>query len=152
MKTKTKVFILSLILILLGSYQLYEQGFIGNAYLRAHFLNPDGSKSQIFKLKVAKTKEQVAKGLMFVKQMSAHEGMIFIFDHMKIRNFWMKNTYLSLDMVFLDQNKKVVNIIPNVPILNTEKRNSAVPAQYVVELLAGESAKNNITKGSVLYF
>ncbi len=120
--------------------------------LAAYFELPSGEITSPFFLEIASTNAQRQKGLMYRKDgdMAADDGMLFIFPKTKDQRFWMKNTYISLDMLFIDKTFTVVGILPDVPILNTELRGVDTPSLYVVELLAGTSQKYGIEKGSRL--
>lgn len=118
--------------------------------VNAKFVSEQGKKTASFQLEVADTLPRRMAGLMYRKEMAADAGMIFIFPDMKPRSFWMKDTYLSLDMVFLNDQLEVVAVLPNVPILNTQPRESKVPAKYVIELNAGIAAQAGVTIGSKL--
>jgi uncharacterized membrane protein (UPF0127 family) len=126
--------------------QLYSQV----PAVEARFKNRDGSVSRPYQLRLALTEKQRAKGLMFVNQLNPKEGMLFAFPREEQQLFWMKNTYISLDMIFLDRSLCTVGILSDVPILNEEPRKIEQPSKYVVELLAGSAAKAGITQGSCL--
>lgn len=113
----------------------------------------DGSYSQPFKVEIAESEAERQKGLMYRKHLSDDEGMLFIFPgEDEDRIFWMKNTYISLDMIFIDSNKKVVGILEEVPILNDVPRKVEKPSKYVVELAAGVAGKNRIQEGAVMEY
>ena len=79
-----------------------------------------------------------------------NRAMIFLFSRPEIQRFWMRNTLLSLDMIFLDHTFTVVGILSDVPPLNEISRSIEEPSQYVVELRAGTAAKSGIVAGSKL--
>ncbi|MEZ4754549.1 MAG: DUF192 domain-containing protein [Bdellovibrionota bacterium] len=114
------------------------------------FTNPSGKTTASFYLEVADTDSKRAKGLMFKKDddLKPNEGMLFIFPDEVDQSFWMKNTYLSLDIIFVGSDLEVKGILENVPILTTQQRSIGVPSKYVIELLAGMTSKHDITKGS----
>lgn len=118
----------------------------------AYFLRKDGTKTSTIELAVARTDKQRAKGLMFVKKMPKNKGMLFIFPEEKKLSFWMRNTFISLDMIFLDKAKKVKGIIHKVPILNDKPRAVDDKSKYVVELNAGVAKELRIKKGDSLVF
>ena len=93
-----------------------------------------------------------AMGLMYRKEMSDNEGMLFIFPDSQMRAFWMKNTLIPLDILYFDDNKKLINISENTPpCKNTSTRcpnyPSTKPAKYVLEINAGLSAKHKFKSG-----
>jgi uncharacterized protein len=114
------------------------------------FISLDGVVSQNFYIQVAKTPDETRRGLMYRRSMPDNHGMLFVFDGMTERSFWMKNTYIPLDMIFIDDNGKVVNIISDVPPLSSTSRKSIYPCKYVLELNAGKAASGGITVGSVM--
>ncbi len=104
-----------------------------------------------FEIELAKTPEEQHTGLMNRESMPENHGMLFIFEENGTKTFWMKNTLIPLDMVFLDENMTVVEIKTNVPPCTAdpcETYPSEKPATYVVELNAGVSEKKNITVGA----
>lgn len=105
-----------------------------------------------FEVEVADTVTERMKGLMFRKEMDPDRGMIFIFEEPQVASFYMKNTYISLDMIFVGQDKKVVGILRDVPILNEKSRGVDVPSLYVVELLAGTAKRAGIEVGTEVVF
>ncbi len=111
-----------------------------------------------YELKIADTKDKRKQGLMFVKNLSKDEGMLFVFEKESIYPFWMKNTKIPLDIIWLDGNKKVVYIKKNAqPCQNTASAicKSIIPskkAMYVIELNAGEVNKTNLKLNDYINF
>jgi len=100
---------------------------------------------QTFNVQIAKTIEARHKGLMYVTEMPDNEGMLFIFETTKYHRFWMKNTYIPLDIIWISEDKKVIDI-QTVEPCKTEHCPNYVPAdmaKYVLEVNAG------IFKGAV---
>jgi len=98
-------------------------------------------QNQCFTIEIALTEEQRMKGLMFREDLPRDAGMFFIFDEPDIYGFWMKNTLIPLDMVWLDSDMKAVHIEEKVAPCKIENpcpvyRNH-VAAKYVLELNAG---------------
>lgn len=89
------------------------------------------------------------KGLMFREELCSECGMLFVFEDANLRNFWMKNTLIPLDMIFLDSEGTIVNIETAVPCESDPcpKYSSEFAAQYVVEVNAGYCEAHNITAG-----
>ncbi len=103
-------------------------------------------------LQVANTDEQRQRGLMSVTKLSAHTGMLFVFAQDAGVQFWMKDTLVPLDMVFVGPDGNVRSVAANVPATKPETPDEKIPrrygnAQYVIELPAGEAEKDGITGG-----
>ncbi len=113
------------------------------------FVDASGKPGPSFSLEVAQTAGEHARGLMFRKSMAEHEGMIFLSPEERVQTFWMKETYIPLDMIFLDNSHKVVGILHDVPILNETPRKIDKPSRYVIELNGGTAKRFNIVEGSV---
>ncbi len=98
---------------------------------------------------LADSEEERSKGLMFRTSLKENAGMLFIFENPSVQAFWMKNTLIPLDMIFIDENKMIINIETALPCTSdpcqiyTSKR----PALYVLEVNAGFAEKNNIATG-----
>ena len=100
-----------------------------------------------FWLELATDDAERARGLMFRREMQDDWGMLFVYQRDQPLSFWMKNTYLPLDMIFANRAGQVVDIIPNVEPLTLEPRPSAEPAAYVLELKAGTARRQGIARG-----
>ena len=85
---------------------------------------------------------------MFRKNLPKNQGMIFYFKKEKPISMWMKNTYIPLDIIWLDQNYKVVHIEENTTPMSTKRLTSPIPAQYVIELIEGSCKRLGITKNT----
>ena len=83
-------------------------------------------------------------GLMYREELAAGTGMLFIYRSEAMRAFWMKNTLIPLDMVFFDSAGRFVSLHRDVPPLTLALRRSTAPAQYVLELNAGEAERLGI--------
>jgi uncharacterized protein len=146
---------LNLIKNLLFAFFLLGQIAWGKGFFQIK--NPSGVS---VKLKLALTQRQHTEGLSGLrpKQFKKTEGMLFVNSEMGTRRFWMPNTYFNLDIIFLDQNLKIVGIEKNVPshpgmieppsIYKTE----SYQAQYVLETKSGAAFGKNLNKNNVLRF
>src|SRR3990167_8932181 len=102
--------------------------------------------NQKIPLELALTSEQQTKGLMFVKNLTG--GMLFIYDDEAQRNFWMKNTVVPLDMIFIDKNYRIATIHNALPCKAEPCKIYASPkAMYVLEVNGNFTVKNNINVG-----
>ena len=101
---------------------------------------PDG---RVVLAEVASTPAQRARGLMFRDKLSPGEGMVFIFPEPGIHSFWMKNTLIPLDIVWLDAGGQIVHLAPGVPPCAADPCPSVVPIRpsaWVLEVAAGEAS------------
>ncbi|MCB0324862.1 MAG: DUF192 domain-containing protein [Bdellovibrionales bacterium] len=114
------------------------------------FRNADGSQSPAIQAELAVTPSQRARGLMYRKTMADSEGMLFLFPDEEERSFWMKNTYLELDIIFLDRDFRVVSIAKRAVPLSESARPSRKAAKYVVEVNGGLSDRWGVGEGSHL--
>jgi len=106
--------------------------------------NPDPLKVDI---EVAKTETKRNQGLMHRKYMDPNHGMLFFMDRLEEQRFYMRNTYISLDIIYLDQEKKIVSIAKNTETLNDNSIPSNGNALYVLEVVAGYSDTHGLQVG-----
>lgn len=92
-----------------------------------------------FDVWVADTPARAAQGLMFVRDLPAGRGMVFPFAPPRVVSFWMRNTYIELDMLFIAADGRVVKIIERAPPLRDDALSSDVPVGAVLELRGGEA-------------
>lgn len=119
--------------------------------VKGMFINKDRTTPS-FDLEVARTDAQREHGLMFRQSMEAGRGMLFVFDRDAPRSFWMKNTYIPLDMIFATSDGIVVGIVENAAPLTLDERRCDVPARFVIELNAFQAARHGIKVGSLVVF
>jgi uncharacterized protein len=103
-------------------------------------------------VQIAKTEQERETGLMSVTHLPAHTGMIFVFDQDGPEEFWMKDTLVPLDMVFVGQDGVVNSVAANVPVVSESTPDDQIPrrggtGKYVIELPAGEATKDGIAPG-----
>lgn len=114
-------------------------------------VNNNGQRFQII-AEVASTSDQHSQGLMYRTSMAANEGMLFMFESERVLSFWMKNTYMPLDMIFISSDKIVVDINHNAQPENTVPFISSAPAQYVLEVNGEFCVEHNISIGDSVEF
>lgn len=107
-----------------------------------------GGKVHPFRVEVARTPQEQARGLMFRNAMGADEGMLFPYDQPRILSFWMRNTVLSLDIVFIGPDRRVINIADHAVPYSEASLTSNAPAIAVLELNAGRAEALGIVPGS----
>lgn len=100
-----------------------------------------------FTVELALTPEQQSRGLMFRESMPPDAGMLFVFDSVRPVAFWMKNTPLPLDMLFIGADGRIVNIAARTTPFSTAQVPSAGPVRAVLEINGGVSALLGIAPG-----
>jgi len=117
-------------------------------------LTPSGT---VIQAEVADTPQKRATGLMYRDHLEKDRGMMFFFDQAQEWTFWMKNTKISLDLIWMDEKKRVIHIERSVPICT--RTDDSCPqyrpnndAMYVLEIAAGTVDGLKIEKGSKLQF
>ncbi len=106
-----------------------------------------GSKVHNFRVELARTPQEQAKGLMFRTTMGPDEGMIFPFDPPRGASFWMRNTVISLDLIFVAPDGRISNIAANAVPYDETPLYSAGEAKAVLELNGGRAAELGIKPG-----
>jgi uncharacterized membrane protein (UPF0127 family) len=118
-----------------------------------HIIITDASgDARMVTVERAITPQQHAHGLMDRTTMPENHGMLFIFDKEQTRTFWMKNTPLPLDMIFINRDKKVVGIVENAEPQTLSPRAVAELSLYVLEVHGGWSKRNKVTPGCQVQF
>ena len=110
------------------------------------------NKNITFNVDIAKTIEERRIGLMYRKKLLNNEGMLFIFPREKIIQLWMKNTYIPLDVIFISENKVIVDIKRNMKRLSETIVRSKVKSRYALEFNAGLINKLDIRIGDKVLF
>ena len=119
-----------------------------------HFNHPLNivTPKQTIKLQVAIAQQpaKMARGLMFVKQMDKHQGMLFVYKQPKKRGFWMKNTLIPLDILFINASRKIVDIQTMLPCetFHCVHYRSKQPAKYALEINGGLAKRWEVQVGN----
>lgn len=110
----------------------------------------NGEKIIKINAEVADNNEERTNGLMFRQKLDENDGMLFVFDNENYQTFWMKNTLIPLDIIFINKNLEVVDIKNAVPCKEEPCTlyKSSKPAIYVLEVNGNFTAKNKIKLGS----
>lgn len=117
------------------------------------FISQDGKRniSQI-DIELAANDEKRTQGLMWRRKMEEQQGMLFVMERQEIQSFWMLNTYISLDIIFVNEQRQIVTIRSNTKPQSLDPVISDEPALYVVEVNAGYCRKHGITVGDKIEF
>ena len=106
--------------------------------------------SHLFQLELAHTPKTRAKGLMHRQHLAENGGMLFIWPDTATRLFWMKNTPVSLDMLFFDQTGRLVYLHPSAVPYSLQTISSLQPVKYVAEIRGGYAQRHAIEAGAYL--
>jgi len=107
----------------------------------------------LIEVEIADEFQEIIKGLMFRENLDWNNGMLFVYEREKKQSFWMKNTLIPLDMLFIDADFRIIDIKENVqPCIKEPCPNytSKMPAKYVLEVNAGFAMKNEIKIGDLV--
>jgi uncharacterized membrane protein (UPF0127 family) len=107
---------------------------------------------QHVKVEIARSDPERQRGLMFRQKLDAGRGMIFLFDHPEPLKFWMKNTYIPLDMIFIAQDKHVVYVEENAEPLTLQARGPDEDSQFVLEVPGGWARTHGVERGVAARF
>lgn len=111
-----------------------------------------GQQLRKIDVEIAENDAERAKGLMFRPYLSDSVGMLFVFEQATPQSFWMKNTMISLDIIYVDAGKKIVSIQKNAKPYSEESLPSYGEAQYVVEVNGGYCDKYGVKVGDTIAF
>jgi uncharacterized membrane protein (UPF0127 family) len=111
-----------------------------------------GARPLPFRVEVAVTSAEHERGLMYRQHLDADAGMLFVFGEPRQQVFWMKNTYIPLDMIFIGADKRIVGIVENAVPETETPRQVAGPSQYVLEIGGGLSGRLGIRSGQLVEF
>ncbi len=101
-----------------------------------------------FEVEIADTPDEQSRGLMFRPSLADDRGMLFLYERPRIATFWMKNTMIPLDMIFLDATGAVVNIEAEAVPYSLTARRSEAPVVAVLEIRGGLAAELGIAPGT----
>ena len=117
----------------------------------ALFTAPDGRKSS-FRVEVADTPDRRERGLMHRAALDADRGMVFVFPSDDVQTFWMKNTLIPLDMVFVEASGRVAGVVEDARPLTLDPRSVGTRSRYVVELNSRVAKSKGIGPGATVVF
>ena len=129
------------------------EDYVGPTLPRARVLLKDayGGVHRV-DVEVAATPETRTRGLMWRKELPAGQGMLFIFPDEDVQSFWMRNTLISLDMLFINSEGRIVGIVERAEPRTLTSRSVGVPGRYVLEVPGGWCQSQGITRGGTVEF
>ena len=105
-----------------------------------------------FIVEIADTPSKREMGLQYRRDLAADRGMIFLFPAESQQSFWMKNTPLPLDMIFINRERKIVGIVEQTVPFSLDPRSVTAPSQFVLEINGGLSNRHGIKAGDSVRF
>jgi uncharacterized protein len=137
-------------LLLVSGLQAFCRAPEKDRFVKVFF--PDGGS---IVAELAVTNEERARGLMFRERIGSDQGMLFVFEEEGLYPFWMKNTLIPLDILWLGGDRRIVHIAADVPPCTAEPcatYGPEIPASFVLELKAGEARARGLKPGDRLEF
>ena len=123
---------------------LYNNSVFAESYIKNLEIINDTGKPIQYHVEVAKTNEEQAEGLMYRLELKKNGGMLFLFNNEKKASFWMKNTLIPLDIIFINKNGSINKIYKNTIPKSLKRIISKGEVLAVLEINAGEVNRNNI--------
>jgi len=123
---------------------LYNNSVFAESYIKNLEIINDTGKPIQYHVEVAKTNEEQAEGLMYRLELKKNGGMLFLFNNEKKASFWMKNTLIPLDIIFINKNGSINKIYKNTIPKSKKRIISKGEVLAVLEINAGEANRNNI--------
>ena len=109
-------------------------------------------RQAVFQVEVADTPAKRTMGLQYRKELGSDRGMLFLFPSESPQSFWMKNTPIPLDMIFIDREQRIVGIVERTVPFSLDSRSVAAPSQYVLEINGGLAKRHGIQTGDSVRF
>jgi uncharacterized membrane protein (UPF0127 family) len=113
---------------------------------------PETGREASVRVTLARTERERARGLMYVQNLPPDDGMLFIWDGDDERSFWMKNTLIPLDMVFIRSDMTVVGVVANAKPLTTNPQTVGKDSRFVLEVNGGWAAQHGVVAGTKVRF
>jgi hypothetical protein len=113
-------------------------------------LSPEGGEPVSVNVEVASSEPVRERGLMHRRELAPDAGMLFVFDRMENQIFWMKNTYVALDMIFIDDAFRVVGVIEDAEPLREDDLEVDADSRYVLEVNAGFARAHGVAPGTAV--
>lgn len=115
-------------------------------------LLPAGRDPVSVRVEVARTAQEVSQGLMYRLHLADDAGMLFLFDRPQQLTFWMRNTFIPLDMIFIEPSMTVLGVVENAEPRTDTRRMVPGSSQYVLEVNAGFARRHGIAAGTQVRF
>jgi uncharacterized membrane protein (UPF0127 family) len=112
-----------------------------------HVSFPESRDAPRLEVELMLNEKHQERGLMYRRALADDRGMLFAWNRPTVHTFWMHNTCIPLDMLFIDEEGYVAGIVENAPTLNDEGRSVPCPVTYVLEVNAGWSRQHGVAPG-----
>ena len=104
------------------------------------------------RVEIADTKAKRTVGLQYHQELAEDQGMLFLFTEQRVQTFWMKNTPISLDLIFINGHRKIVGIVHKAVPFSLATLSVSAPSQFVLEIKGGLAQRHNIEVGDSARF
>lgn len=116
------------------------------------FIQTRGGKEVSFEVEIADTPAKREMGLMYRSELRDDRGMLFIFPDESVLTFWMKNTPIALDMIFIGTDRRIVGIVREAAPFTLDARSVGAPSRFVLEIKGGLAQKRGVEVGDKIRF
>jgi len=115
-------------------------------------ISTESGREVVFYVEVADTPAKRELGLQYRRELGDDRGMLFLFASESRQTFWMKNTPIPLDMIFINRDRKIVGVVEQAVPYSLESRSVGAPSQYVLEINGGLAKRHGIKAGDSVRF
>lgn len=115
-------------------------------------LSPPGKPPAAVSVEVVRTPQQIQRGLMFREHLPPDHGMLFLMPEERVQSFWMHNTLIPLDMIFIGKDMTVAGVVANATPLTDDSRRVDRPSLYVLEVNGGWADAHHVGPGTPVRF
>ena len=126
---------------------IIEQKVLFQKEATLDLLQSNGELITTLNIEIANSPYERETGLMYRTNMKKNQGMLFIFDEESVLTFYMKNTYISLDLIFINGKREIISIYKNAKPNDLSTISSKLPSKYVLEVIQGVSDNLNLKIG-----
>tara|TARA_B100000287_G_C20537410_1_gene743296 strand:+ start:126 stop:611 length:486 start_codon:yes stop_codon:yes gene_type:complete len=126
---------------------IVEQQILFQKEATLDLLQSNGELISSLNIEIANSPYERETGLMYRTNMEKNQGMLFIFDEESVLTFYMKNTYMSLDLIFINEKREIVSIFKNAMPNDVSSISSKLPSKYVLEVIQGVCDNLNLKIG-----
>ena len=126
---------------------IIEQKILFQKEATLDLLQSNGELISTLNIEIANSPYERETGLMYRTNMEKNQGMLFIFDEESVLTFYMKNTYISLDLIFINGKREIISIYKNAKPNDLSSISSKLPSKYVLEVIQGVSDDLNLKIG-----